>query len=59
MHDKLPSCGLAIVSHGASPNDPPDAYEGVRCGSFMADAIKGLALVCAGQVPQDGRKDGA
>lgn len=35
----MPSCGLTIVSHGASPNDPPDAYEGVRCGSF---ASKGL-----------------
>lgn len=35
----MPSCGLSIVSHGASPNDPPDAYEGVRCGSF---ASKGL-----------------
>lgn len=35
----MPSCGLSIVSHGASPNDPPNAYEGVRCGSF---ASKGL-----------------
>lgn len=42
----MPSCGLTIVSHGASPNDPPDAYEGVRCGSF---ASKGLPSCVPGR----------
>lgn len=55
MHDELPSCARPLYHTAQGQTARPVRYLKVCCGP---SASFGLALVCAGMVPQDGGKDG-